>query len=69
MGSTQGVKASSRPAPKKVASTASRLPLRIRSASASVSETVGGAAGEAASAVPTADAAPRATLTRFVVGG
>jgi len=67
IGSTQGVNASSRPAPKNVASTASRLPLRILSASRSCSERIGAAAG--VSAVAEGGDAPSATVIRFVVGG
>ena len=75
IGSTQGVNASSRPAPKNVASTASRLPLRILSASASCSERMrpGAAAAPpllATNASPLVVAAPPSfTSAVFLIGG
>ena len=64
IGSTQGVKASSRPKPKKLAMTTNRLPSAIRFERRSCSETIGGAS--ARDGVP---GGGNSMATVFVTGG
>ena len=64
MGSTQGVKASSKPKPKKLAMIANRLPPAMRLDSRSCSETIG--ADSLAAGVPGGGSS---MATVFVTGG